>query len=60
MALDKSIQHRKDWRKPYYGSKRIDASCRPGGDCPYCNGNRTHKDKKKSISAKEQLKETEQ
>ena len=48
MSLNKAIEHGKEHRKPYRGSKAIDASCRNhGGDshwqCPWCLGNRTHK-----------------
>jgi hypothetical protein len=46
MALDKSIKHGKEKRKPYHGSKAFDATCRPGGSCPYCQANRKHKHKK--------------
>lgn len=41
MSLDKAIQHGKEHRKPYYKSGKYDKSCRPGGDCPYCESNRT-------------------
>jgi hypothetical protein len=57
MALDKSIKHGKDWRKPYFKSERFDASCRPGGSCPYCQGNRRHNINKQRARANEQLKE---
>ena len=40
MSLDKSIKHGKERRKPYYGSKRFDCSCRNHGSCGYCAGNR--------------------
>lgn len=43
MALDKAIKFGKERRKPYHGSKRIDASCRNHGSCPYCERNRKHK-----------------
>lgn len=46
MSLYKAIKHRKEYRKPYYGSKRFDSSCRTGGDCPYCVGSRLHSVKK--------------
>ena len=38
MSFDKPYKNRKDHRKPYHGSKVIDRSCRPGGDCPWCRG----------------------
>ena len=43
MALDKAIKHGKEKRKPYYGSKAFDATCRNHGSCPWCEKNRKHK-----------------
>lgn len=43
MSLDKAIKSGKEHRKPYRKSKRIDASCRNHGNCPYCKQNRLHK-----------------
>ena len=43
MALDKAIRSGKEHRKPYYGSKTIDYTCRNHGSCPYCKQNRRHK-----------------
>ncbi len=43
MSLDKAIQHGKEHRKPYRGSKAIDPSCRNHGSCPWCKRNRLHK-----------------
>ena len=55
MSLDKSIQHGKEHRKPYYKSGKFDPTCRPNGGCPYCRNNRNHKNKKKECSCKSQL-----
>lgn len=41
MALDKSILHGKDKRKPYRGGKAISRGCRNHGNCDWCEGNRT-------------------
>ncbi len=41
MSFDTDYPKRKDRRKPYRGSKAFDRSCRHGGSCPYCEGNRT-------------------
>jgi hypothetical protein len=41
MSLDKAIQHKKEKRKPYRGSKAIDCTCRNHGSCSYCENNRT-------------------
>ena len=46
MSLDKSIQHGKEHRKPYRGSKAIDRSCRNHGSCDWCRNNRLHKFRK--------------
>jgi hypothetical protein len=40
MPLDKSIEHGKDWRRPYRGSAAFDYSCRHGGGCKYCTKER--------------------
>lgn len=47
MSMEKAIQHGKEKRHPYYGSKRFDASCRPHGTCGFCLGNRMHSDRKR-------------
>lgn len=46
MSLDKAIQHGKEKRKPYRGSKAIDSSCRNHGDCPGCANARKAKKKR--------------
>lgn len=33
-------------KRPYTGSKAIDASCRNHGSCPWCKSNRTYKNRK--------------
>ena len=43
MALDKAIEHGKEKRKPYRGSKAFDCTCRNHGTCEWCKGNREHK-----------------
>lgn len=48
MSFDKHYANRKDWRKPYRGSRAVDKSCRSHGGCPWCEGNRKHKHKKKA------------
>ena len=47
MSLDKAIEHGKEHRKPYHGSKAIDATCRNHGSCKWCEENRTFSDKKR-------------
>lgn len=46
MSLDKAIEHGKEHRKRYYGSKAIDKTCRNHGSCDVCKRNRQHKLKK--------------
>ena len=45
--LDKAILHGKEHRKPYYGAKAVDCSCRNHGGCLWCEGNRLHSTKKR-------------
>lgn len=52
MSLDKSIEHGKEKRKKYRGSKAVDSTCRNHGGCPFCDGARIHKVKK--LEAKSQ------
>lgn len=53
VSLLKAIKHGKEKRKPYYKSGRFDRTCRPGGDCPYCQSNRKHAFRKKLLRAKD-------
>lgn len=43
MSLDKAIEHGKEKRKQYRGSKAIDCTCRNHGSCEWCRNNRLHK-----------------
>lgn len=43
MSLDKAIEHGKERREPYRGSKAVDGSCRNHGGCPRCEHSRTRK-----------------
>lgn len=40
MSLDKAILHGKEKRKPYYGAKAIDPSCRNHGSDSWSEANR--------------------
>ena len=53
MSLDKAIEHGKEHRKQYTGSKSFDYSCRNHGDCPCCRANRLHKRGNGQISLSE-------
>lgn len=59
MSLSKAIKSGKEHRKPYYGAASFDSSCRPGGGCPWCEGNRFHADRRRRAAADEQIKEWE-
>jgi hypothetical protein len=43
MSLDKSIENGKEHRKPYYGAKAVDKTCRNHGSCEHCAAGRMHK-----------------
>ena len=51
MSLNNAIKHGKEKRKAYRGSKAIDHTCRNHGGCPWCEGNRKHKYKKREEEA---------
>ena len=53
MGFEKAIEHGKTRRKPYRGSKAFDPSCRNHGSCPWCEGNRTYKNRKRELQSKE-------
>jgi hypothetical protein len=55
MSLEKGIKHGKEHRKPYYNVGRFDPTCRPNGGCSYCENNRAHKNKKKTLNQTQQL-----
>lgn len=55
--LDKAIKYGKEKRKPYYGSKAIDCTCRNHGSCPWCRENRLYKNKKREQKMLDKLKE---
>ena len=57
MPLDKAIEYRKEHRKPYYGSKAIDKTCRNHGTCEICEGNRLYKTIKRKQAQADKLKE---
>jgi len=57
MSMDKAIKYKKEHRKPYYGSKAIDRTCRNHGGCPWCEENRMYKNIKRIQSMDSQLEE---
>ena len=67
MSLDKAIEHGKEKRKPYRGSKVFDYTCRnhggkgkkhDGGQCPWCRENRLYQVMKERTRTDEELKES--
>jgi hypothetical protein len=46
--LDKSIKYGKENRKEYTKSQAFDRSCRHGGSCSYCAGNRVFASKRRA------------
>ena len=57
MSLDKAIEHGKEKRKPYRGSKAIDRTCRNHGGCDWCRENRLHKFRDKHIDIDQTVEE---
>lgn len=57
MSLDKAICYNKEHRKPYYGSKAIDKTCRNHGSCLWCEENRKYKYIKKEQKMLDRYKE---
>ena len=48
MAFDNQLGKSKEWRKPYYDSRRFDWTCRgKDGPCDWCSGNRTHRNRRR-------------
>ena len=57
MSLDKAIEHSKEKRKPYSGSKAIDKSCRNHGGCGWCLENRQYSTLKREEAARQREEE---
>lgn len=57
MGLEKGILSGKEHRKPFFGSKAFDCTCRNHGACKYCENNRTNNLRKKMLAAKLQIEE---
>lgn len=56
MGLDKAIEHKKEYRKPYRGSKAFDCSCRNHGSCDWCKESRAYKNLKREEKMQNKLK----
>lgn len=57
MSLEKAIEHGKEHRKPYHGSKIYYKTCRNHGGCHWCEENRKHKYIKTSQKMLDRMKE---
>lgn len=57
MSLDKAIEHHKEHRKEYHGSKSFDSTCRNHGSCDWCRENRQINSLKNIERTDEMLKE---
>lgn len=55
MSLDKAIEHHKEKRQMYRGSKAIDCTCRNHGSCEWCRQNRQHKFRDKHLIEKGEM-----
>lgn len=53
MSMEKAIAAGKERRKPYTGSRAIDASCRCHGGCDWCLSRRMYRHWKRQQAAKE-------
>ena len=60
MSLDKAIEHGKEKRKPYTGSKAIDCTCRNHGSCGWCMSNRLYQQLKMDEASRQALEESEE
>ena len=49
--MHKAIESGKEHRKPYFGAKAYDRTCRNHGSCRQCEENRKHFDKKRREAA---------
>ena len=57
MGFDKNYPNRKDKRKPLRGAAIFDSTCRHGGSCSWCKGNRTHRNTKQIEKTNNDLKD---
>ena len=57
MGLEKAIEHGKEHRKPYRGSKAIDPMCRNHCGCLWCEENRQIHDKRDREKCQDEIDE---
>ena len=53
--LDKAIEHGKEHRKQYRGSKVFDRTCRNHGGCDWCKDNRLYRTNRLEEKAKQDI-----
>lgn len=53
--LDKAIEHGKEHRKQYRGSKAFDRTCRNHGGCDWCKDNRLYRTNKLKERAEQDI-----
>ena len=58
--LDKAIEHGKEHRKPYRGSKAFDRTCRNHGGCDWCKDNRLYRTNRLEEKAKQDIETMEE
>lgn len=57
MSLNKAIEHKKEYRKMYTGTKVFDCTCRNHGSCEWCRRNRKIQALKEDERTKSEIKE---
>lgn len=57
MGFEKTIEHKKEHRKPYNDSRAIVYSCRNHGSCGRCKGNRLYQSNRENERTETELKE---
>lgn len=60
MSLNKSISHGKEKRKPYYGAKAFDETCRNHGSDDWAKNNRQFQKKKEELRMRSRIKDFEE
>ena len=55
MSLNKAIEHKKEYRKMYFDSRKWDHSCRNHGTCSYCYNNRTYSSRKQLTRIEDEM-----
>lgn len=55
--LDKAIEHGKEHRKQYRGTKAYDKACRNHGSCDWCKDNRLYRSNKLLEKSEQDLEE---